>query len=158
MAAPVRPYPVKKTSAASLVAARRHELPNGLVVILRPNRSTRSIALRLMIRAGGAFDPPGASGTAHFAARLLDRGAGGLSGARLAEDFDALGIGFDARARLDSLDLTVRALSRHLPLQNRVRNRHLRRDSWSQDWLAWIFPMAPLPPNRLSSGSKTSRP
>jgi zinc protease len=106
--------PLKKTAAASLVAARRHELPNGLVVILRPNRSTRSVAMRLMIRAGGAFDPPGAAGTAHLAARLLDRGAGGLSGARLAEDFDALGIAFDARARLDSLDLTVRALSRHL--------------------------------------------
>ena len=99
----------------SLVAARRHALPNGLIAILRPNRSTRSVALRLMLRAGGAFDPPGGAGTAHLAARLLDRGAGGISGARLAEEFDALGIAYDARARLDSLDLTIRCLSRHLP-------------------------------------------
>ena len=99
----------------SLVAARRHVLGNGLVVIVRPNRSTRSVALRLMLRAGSAFDPQGAAGTAHLAARLLDRGAGGLPGGRLAEEFDALGIAFDARARLDSLDLTIRCLSRHLP-------------------------------------------
>jgi zinc protease len=99
----------------SLVAASRHALPNGLVAILRPNRSTRSVALRLMLSAGGAFDPKGAAGTAHLAARLLDRGAGGISGARIAEDFDALGIAYDARARLDSLDMTIRCLAKHLP-------------------------------------------
>ena len=99
----------------SLVAARRHALGNGLVAIVRPNRSTRSVALRLMLRAGSAFDPPGAAGTAHLAARLFDRGAGGLSGNRLAEEFDALGVSYDARARLDSLDLTIRCLARHLP-------------------------------------------
>lgn len=107
MAAPVSPV--------SLVAARRHEFSNGLVAIVRPNRSTRSVALRLMLRAGAAFDPPGAAGTAHLAARLFDRGAGGLPGSRLAEEFDALGVAYDARARLDSLDLTIRCLSRHLP-------------------------------------------
>lgn len=99
----------------SLVAARRHALDNGLVAIVRPNRSTRSVALRLMLRAGSAFDPPGAAGTAHLAARLFDRGAGGLTGKTLAEEFDALGVSFDARARLDSLDLTIRCLARHLP-------------------------------------------
>jgi len=99
----------------SLVAARRHVLGNGLVAIVRPNRATRSIALRLMLRAGSAFDPKGAAGTAHLAARILDRGAGGIPGSRLAEEFDALGVSYDARARLDSLDLTIRCLSRHLP-------------------------------------------
>jgi len=84
-------------------------------VITRPNRSVRSIALHLTLRAGAAFDPPGRAGTAHLVARLLDQGAGSLSGQTIAEEFDARGISFQARARLDSLDITLRLLSRHLP-------------------------------------------
>ena len=99
----------------SLVSARRRLLDNGLSIVARPNRDTRSIAVHLMLRAGCGFDPAGRAGAANLAARLFDRGAGGLSGAVIAEEFDALGIVFRARARLDSLDLTVRFLSRHLP-------------------------------------------
>jgi zinc protease len=98
-----------------IVAARRDTLPNDLVVIVRPNRSTRSVALHLAIKAGAAFDPPGRSGTASLAARLLDRGAAGLGAQVIARDFDALGIAFLARARLDTLDVTLRLLARHLP-------------------------------------------
>ena len=102
-------------TSGGVVAARRVLLDNGLVLIARPNRSVRSIALHLTLRAGAAFDPPGRSGTAHLVARLLDRGAGTLSGRTIAEEFDARGISFQARARLDSLDITLRLLSRHLP-------------------------------------------
>jgi zinc protease len=99
----------------SVVSARRRQLDNGLSLVARPNRDVRSIAVNLMLRAGCGFDPPGRAGAANLAARLFDRGAGGLSGAVIAEEFDALGIVFRARARLDSLDLTLRFLSRHLP-------------------------------------------
>jgi zinc protease len=85
------------------------------VLIARPNRSVRSIALHLTLRAGAAFDPPGRCGTAHLVARLLDQGAESLSARTIAEEFDARGISFQARARLDSLDITLRLLSRHLP-------------------------------------------
>jgi zinc protease len=99
----------------SVVSARRQRLDNGLSMVARPNRDSRSIALHLMLRAGCGFDPAGGAGTANLVARLFDRGAGGLTGAQIAEEFDALGIVFRARARLDSLDLTLRFLSRHLP-------------------------------------------
>jgi zinc protease len=99
----------------SVVSGRRRLLDNGLSIVARPNRDARSIALHLMMRAGCGFDAAGRAGTANLVSRLFDRGAGGLTGARIAEEFDALGIVFRARARLDSLDLTVRFLSRHLP-------------------------------------------
>jgi zinc protease len=99
----------------SVVSARRRLLDNGLSVIARPNRDARSIAVNLMLRAGCGFDPAGRAGTANLVSRLFDRGAGGLGGSRIAEEFDALGMVFRARARLDSLDLTLRLLSRHLP-------------------------------------------
>ena len=99
----------------SVAATRRLVLDNGLVVILRPGASARSVAVHLSLRAGSAFDPRGRAGTAHLVARLLDRGAAGLSARTIAHDFDALGISFLARARLDSLDVTLRLLSGHLP-------------------------------------------
>lgn len=102
-------------AAPGVVAARRTVLDNGLVVIVRPDRSTRSIALHLALRAGAGSDPAGRSGTASLAARLLDRGAGGVDARVIAHDFDALGIAVQSRARLDSLEVTARLLSRHLP-------------------------------------------
>ncbi|HKQ96525.1 MAG TPA: pitrilysin family protein, partial [Candidatus Polarisedimenticolia bacterium] len=98
-----------------VVGARRVILGNGLRVIVRPNAATRSVAVHLVIPAGAAADPDGRSGAAHLMARLLDRGADGLSAERIAIDFENRGIGFVARARLDSLDLTARLLARDLP-------------------------------------------
>jgi zinc protease len=102
-------------SPQSLVAARRVVLDNGLAVVVRPNPATRSIAIHLILPAGSGFDPSGLSGTASMVSRLLDRGADGLSAARIAGDFENLGVAYLARARLDGLDVTLRLLSRHLP-------------------------------------------
>lgn len=111
------------TRSAGVVAARREVLGNGLVTVVRPNRSTRSVALHLALRAGGAFDPPRRSGTSCLAARLLDRGGAGLGAHAIARDFEVRGIAFLARARLDSLDITLRLLTRHLPFAlERLRN------------------------------------
>ena len=108
---------MKRTAAAERPSAstQRLLLDNGLVVLVRPRAGARSVALHLSLRAGSAFDPPLQAGTANLVARLLDRGAGALSARTIAQDFDALGISFLARARLDSLDLTLRLLPGHLP-------------------------------------------
>jgi zinc protease len=100
---------------AGVVGARREVLDNGLIVVVRPNRSTHSVAIHLTFRAGAAFDRPLRHGTANRVARLLDRGAAGLSARTIARDFDALGIAYLARVRLDTLDVTLRLLSQHLP-------------------------------------------
>ena len=105
----------RPAATASVVAAHRVVLDNGLAVIVRPNPATVSVAIHLALPAGAAYDPPGQSGTASLAARLLDRGAGGLEAGRIALDFESLGIAFVARARLDSLDATARLLARDLP-------------------------------------------
>jgi len=105
----------RPAAPAGVVAARRVVLDNGLVVIVRPNPATASVAIHLSLPAGAAFDPPGQGGAANLAARLLDRGAGGLAADRIALDFENLGVAFVARPRLDSLDVTARLLARDLP-------------------------------------------
>ena len=93
----------------------RARLDNGLVVVVRPNRSTRSVAARLVLEAGSAFDPPGKAGLAALMARLLDRGAGPLTARQIADGFDFIGATCVARSFKDSLEIEARLLAEHLP-------------------------------------------
>jgi len=97
------------------MSAARTVLGNGLVVVARGNRAARSIAVRLVLEAGAAFDPPGKEGTSALAADLLDRGAGALTGQEIAGYFDDLGVFYSAGARRDTLEVEARFLSEHLP-------------------------------------------
>ncbi|HYS78982.1 MAG TPA: pitrilysin family protein [Candidatus Dormibacteraeota bacterium] len=97
------------------MSADRTALGSGLVLIARENRAARSIAVRLVLEAGAAFDPQGREGTAALAADLLDRGAGGLSAGEIAGYFDDLGVSYSAAARRDTLEVELRLLSEHLP-------------------------------------------
>jgi zinc protease len=100
---------------AGAAAPRRARLDNGLVVLTRPNRATRSVAARLAFEAGSAFDPPAKAGLAALLARLLDRGAGSLSARQIADGFDFIGATWMARAWKDSLEIEARFLAEHLP-------------------------------------------
>ena len=73
------------------LGAVRTMLSNGLVLVVRENRSSPSIAARVDIAAGSAFDPAGKAGLAHFTARMLDRGSRAMSAALLAEVMDSTG-------------------------------------------------------------------
>ncbi len=49
----------------------RSVLSNGMAVWLDPFDADSTVAWRLSIRAGGAQDPPGRSGTAHLLEHML---------------------------------------------------------------------------------------
>jgi zinc protease len=100
---------------AGAAAPKRACLDNGLVVVVRPNRATRSVAARLVLEAGSAFDPQGKAGLAALLARLLDRGAGPLSARQIADGFDFIGATCVARSFKDSLEIEARLLAEHLP-------------------------------------------
>lgn len=93
----------------------RAVLDNGLVVIARRNPAAKSIAVRLVLQAGAAFDPPGREGTAALTGDLLDRGAGSLTAEAIADYFDYLGVAFECGARRDTLEVEIRLLAQHLP-------------------------------------------
>ena len=96
-------------------AVSRTRLDNGVVLIARPNRAARSVAIHLAFEAGAAFDPAEKEGTAALVAGLLDRGSGEVSAAEIAAYFDDLGIAYSASAGRDSLEIRLRLLSEHLP-------------------------------------------
>ena len=66
-------------------------LKNGLQVVVVQHHEQPVVTLRLLVRAGGAQDPPRKQGVAALAAALLDQGAGSRSAAQIADAIDTIG-------------------------------------------------------------------
>ncbi len=90
-----------------------HVLPNGLTVHLVPRGPLPLVAVRLVIRGGTAFDPPGKLGVGDFAARLLRRGAGGLSADEISETVDFVGANVGGFANDENVIISLSSPSKH---------------------------------------------
>lgn len=88
-------------------------LKNGLTVHLSPRGPLPLIALRFVVRAGSALDPQGREGLADFTARLMRRGAGGLSADALNEATDFVGASISAGVGEDLFVVSLQTPTRH---------------------------------------------
>ena len=66
-------------------------LPNGLSVVVVPHHEQPMVHLRLIVRAGGAQDPPGKYGVAAMVAALLDQGTTTRTAQQVADVIDFAG-------------------------------------------------------------------
>ena len=66
-------------------------LPNGLQVIAVLHHEQPAVSLRLIVRAGGAQDPPDKPGVASLAASLLDQGTTTKDAEKIATAIDSIG-------------------------------------------------------------------
>ena len=73
---PVTTVPTISASAIGVAPIRYadHTLPNGLRVLLVPDRRVPSVAINVAYRVGGKDDPPGRSGFAHLFEHLMFKG------------------------------------------------------------------------------------
>jgi zinc protease len=103
----------------------RRELPNGILVLLRPNLSSLSVVVTGYLSAGAIFEPDDKLGLASFTALALMRGTtqhdfqqiyDGLesNGASLGIDGGTHSIGFYGHALAEDLDLLIGTLSETL--------------------------------------------
>jgi zinc protease len=76
-------------------------LANGLQVVVVKHHEQPVVSLRLLVRAGGAQDPPGKQGVGALAAALLDQGAGARDAAQIADAIDTIGGGLNTGAGSD---------------------------------------------------------
>lgn len=97
-----------------LPPAARTTLPNGLEVIIVRRGQLPLVTARLMSRVGSALDPKGKWGLADFSARLLRRGAGGLTADALSEQIDLLGASLGGSAAEDVFGVYAGGRTRHL--------------------------------------------
>ena len=89
------------------------QLPNGLTVHLVPRGPLPLVAVRLVIRAGSAFDPPGRLGVGDFAARLFRRGAAGQSADQISDVVDFVGAGMGGFANEENVIMSLSTPSKH---------------------------------------------
>ncbi|MEI6632432.1 MAG: pitrilysin family protein [Chlamydiota bacterium] len=106
--------------------AVRTVLPNGLTLIVRENHGSPSIAARVDVTAGSAYDPAGKSGLANFTARMLDRGTGGMSASLISEVIDTSGTEIEVSCGRDRASLSARMLGEKLPLVAELLSQMLR--------------------------------
>lgn len=78
-------------SAFQLPAIAEERLPGGLSVAVARRPGVPLAAVRLLVRAGSALDPPGRSGLAHLVAQAARRGTRRRSGERIDEEIEGLG-------------------------------------------------------------------
>ena len=84
------------------LAPLKKELRSGATVIAQHTTTHRAVTIHASVAAGSGHDPDSALGTAHFVAKVIDRGTESHSTDALAEAFDGRGV---------SLSVSV---SRHL--------------------------------------------
>jgi len=75
-------------------ATTRVVLPNGLILLLKPDRGRGLVAASLQIRAGTAFDPEGKEGLAQMVASFLPEGSKTISREEFRDRAAALGSTF----------------------------------------------------------------
>ena len=76
-------------------------LANGLQVIAVSHHEQPAVSIRLILRAGGAQDPPNKPGVAYLAASLLDQGTATKNAEQIATTIDSIGGAIGAGAGSD---------------------------------------------------------
>jgi zinc protease len=82
-------------------------LPNGMQVIVVMHHEQPEVTLRLLVRAGAAYDPPGKSGTAALTASLLNQGTNTKNAREIADAIDSIGGAMDTGAGSDVTSASV---------------------------------------------------
>ena len=82
-------------------------LPNGMQVIVVMHHEQPEVTMRILVRAGAAYDPPGKSGTAALAASLLNQGTNTRSAQEIADTIDFIGGALDTGAGSDVTSASV---------------------------------------------------
>ena len=97
------------------VPATRQTLPNGLTVILKPERGQGLVAVALQARAGFAFDPPSKAGLAQMVASFLALGTDTLSADELKARSVALGSTFGVNLSVETVEAGMTIFPEDLP-------------------------------------------
>lgn len=104
------------SAGAVTLNAHRETLPNDLVLLISERPAIPMVVVRVYVRAGSAFDPPGHPGLASLTAELLTRGTARRSGPQLDEAIEFVGGSLGADAGRDGVTVSLTVLKKDLAL------------------------------------------
>ena len=102
--APPRPLPSRPVGFPPY---ELHTLSNGMQVVVVMHHEQPEVNMRLMVRAGTAYDPPGKNGLATLLASLLNQGTPTRSAEQFADAIDSIGGEVGTGAGSDSISADV---------------------------------------------------
>jgi zinc protease len=110
-------------------------LANGLTVVVVPHNEQPMVNMRLLVRAGGAEDPPGKYGVAAMVAALLDQGTTTRTAQQVADTIDFAGGDLTTGAARDLSFANVTVMADSLDLGASLLADVVRRPAFSNEEL-----------------------
>lgn len=96
--------------------AHREVLPGGIVLLVAERPAVPVVAVRVYLRAGAVFDPPGKAGLANLTGELLTRGTAHRSGPEIDAAIEFVGGALAAGADRDGMTASLAVLRKDLTL------------------------------------------
>lgn len=104
------------TPAAAAPLAHREVLPNGIVLLVAERPAVPIVAVKVLVGAGGVYDPQDRAGLANLTGALITRGTAKRAGPELDSSIEFVGGSLEAGASRDSLTASLRVLKKDLTL------------------------------------------
>jgi zinc protease len=95
------------TPVGTAPLAHREVLPNGIVLLVAERPAVPIVAVRLLTRAGAAFDPDDRAGLANLTGAVLTRGTAKRTGPEIDSAIEFVGGSLEAGASRDSLTVAL---------------------------------------------------
>ncbi|MBF0310110.1 MAG: insulinase family protein [Magnetococcales bacterium] len=98
---------------AAALKAQHGETDRGMPVYLVESHTLPMVQIRLLIRAGSAYDPEGKEGLSELTAWMFNEGAGPWDGQAFQERLEFHGVRLQAQSGRDLLSISVTTLTEH---------------------------------------------
>jgi zinc protease len=102
--------------AGAAPLAHREVLPNGMVLLVAERPAVPIVAVRLLTRAGAAFDPDDRAGLANLTSAVLTRGTAKRTGPQIDSAIEFVGGSLEAAAGRDGLTIALSVQKKDLAL------------------------------------------
>jgi zinc protease len=111
----------------------RHELPNGITVLVRENHQSQSVVISGTMQAGAIFDPPEKQGLVEFTASALTRGTTRYDFNTLHEALEGIGASIHTSGGMHHVHFDGKSLAEDLPELTKMLGEVLRRPTFPEN-------------------------
>jgi zinc protease len=109
---------------------RRHQLPNGLILLVLENHANPTVSLSGAFRGGEFFNPPGKDGLASLTASMLNKGTTRRSKIEIAEELETAGARISFSSNTFTVSMGGQSLRHDLPMLLATAAEELRSPSF----------------------------